>query len=70
MSWKDLLASKWKLFGLLRVLSHILAEEPVACQNMIDMHKAKEVNINIWWCFTATSQYSKFSDTSECFLFT
>lgn len=46
------------------------AEEPVGCQKVIDMHQEKEVNINIRWCFAATSQYSKFSDISECFQFT
>ena len=44
-------------------------DEPVDCQKVINMHKEKAMNINIW-CFAATSQYSKFSDISECFLFT
>jgi len=40
----------------------------VDCKEVIDMHKEKEANISIWWCFNATSQYSEFSDISECFL--
>lgn len=44
------------------------AEEPVGCKKVINMHKEKRGEYKSMVVFQCDSQYSNFSDISECFL--